>query len=281
MKSLCLIAGIYFALHPLAYALDANLEGQPVNSAITDFNEVAGHATDALTSCNDGHLPPKKVSFKKGDDASELYKEVDLNLPKDLPMGEYEGDQLTILTKDQADKLFKAFSLVDYMKFDYIHAGCEVRAHEFTLMAKANGIEMGKAMTMYGESISEGGLYPKEWKGKNSDEIPVPEGFVGWRYHVAPYLLVKDGNEVRPYVFDIGVAEKRKTLGQWNTSLTDAATKETRTFVKDREYLHPDDLHPRKEGVSYIQTELNKQELIREMGFFEFDYWDQKGLLNY
>ncbi len=280
MKRLSFIAGLCFTL--FTYAEPSQNE---VRKAIIGFNEVADHGTDPLLNCKQERFPPDQVSFQKGDDTKELYKKVDLDLPGELPLGSYEGDELTILTKEQADRLFKAFSEVEYMKFDYLHAGCEVRAHEFALMAKANGIEMGKAMTMYGDEIGSGGLYPQEWKDlkKNNKktQIPVPDGFIGWRYHVAPYLLVKDGDEIRPYVFDIGVAKKTKTLGDWRKSLINATTEETNTFVRDRGHLHPDDKNPRREEVSYIGTELNKQELIREMGIYEFEYWDQKGLLSY
>ena len=250
---------------------------------IKDINYFVSHATDPVTSCDDKRLPPKNVNYTKGEDASEFYKKVDLGLGSEFPSGDYEGDQISILTKEQADKLFKAFSEIEYMKFDYLHAGCEIRAHEFALIAKENGIEMGKGMTMYGDTVDRGGLYPEEWteKKKRGESIPVPTGFVGWRYHVAPYVLVKEGNEVKPYVFDIGIAEKPKTLSQWNKSLTFSTAEETRTFVKDRNFLHPLDNTPRTEGKSFIGTELNKQELIREMGIFEFEYWNEKGLLSY
>ncbi len=252
-------------------------------NAIAGFNKVASSATDPLTSCNDGKIAPKQVSFSKGDEASHLFEKVDLGLGHKFPQGEVEGEKISVLTKEEADKLFKAFSQVEYMKFDYLHAGCEIRAHEFALIAKANGIDMGKAMTMYGDTVDRGGLYPDEWtqKEKRGETIPVPSGFVGWRYHVAPYVLVKDGNEIKPYVFDIGIADRPKTLSQWNKSLDFNKDKKTKTFVKERDFLHPLDRGPRPENTSYIQSELNKQELIREMGIFEFEYWDEKGLLSY
>lgn len=275
MKILCFIISIAF--YSSSYA-DTQLE-----AAINGFNEIAKYGTEPLTSCNDGKVPPRQVHYEEGADATELHKKVDLGLNKSFKMQEYQGDMISVLSKEEADKLFNAFSEVDYMKFDYLHAGCEIRAHEYALIAKANGIEMGKAMTMYGDEIDRGGLYPKEWtkKVKAGEEVPVPDGFVGWRYHVAPYVLVKDGDEIKPFVLDIGIAEKPKTLKQWNSSLIKSTKKETRTFVKDRDYLHPDDEKSRKPDQSFIDTEINKQKLIREMGYFEFEYWDGKGLLNY
>lgn len=275
MKVFCFIISLALCSHSYA--------NQELEDAINGFNEVAKIGTEPVTACNDGRFPPRQVSYEEGADTTELYKKVDLGFKKSFKIKDYEGDSISVLTKEEADKLFKAFSEVDYMKFDYLHGGCEIRAHEYALIAKANGIEMGKAMTMYGDRIDRGGLYPKEWteKVKSGEEIPVPEGFLGWRYHVAPYVLVKDGDEIKPYVLDIGIANKPKTLKQWNTSLIKSTKKETRTFVKDRDYLHPEDEYKRKPGKSFIGTEISKQKLIREMGYFEFEYWDSKGMLNY
>ena len=286
MKWPHLLIILYFYLCSSLSAQELDLDGPHLRDAISGFNRVVTHATEPLANCDQGRLPPEQVIFEKDVDTKKLHQKVDLGLGDGtkLPTGTYEGDELTILTQEEADKLMRAFEEVEYMKFDYLHDGCEIRAHEFALIARANGIEMGKAMTMYGNEISSGGLYPKEWtrlaEQGAQDKIPVPEGFVGWRYHVAPYVLVQDGDEVRPYVFDIGIAKKPKTLSQWNQTLTNATREKTRTFVKDRAYIHPLDNAPRKEE-SHIGTELNKQELIREMGYFEFEYWDQKGLLVY
>ncbi len=275
MKVFVFIIGL--VLCPYSFA------NQELEDAITGFNKLARTGTAPLTPCNDGKVPPRQVYYEEGDDASELYKKVDLGIENSFEEEEYQDDKISVLTKEQADELFMAFSEVDYMKFDYLHAGCEIRAHEYALIAKANGIKMGKAITMYGDEIDRGGLYPKEWtdKEKKGEEIPVPDGFVGWRYHVAPYVLVKDGDSVKPYVLDIGIAKKTKTLSEWNSSLKNLDEKETRTYVKSSGYLHPYDKNPREPGKSFISTELNKQKLIREMGIFEFEYWDEKGLLNY
>ena len=272
-----------FMMIPFLFGPFSLMANESLYEAIEGFNEVVDNATEPLDSCHDGKRLPHTLGFNKGDDASEFHQEVDLGLGSQFPQTTYENDQISILTQEQADKLFKAFEEVAYMKFDYLHAGCEIRAHEFALIAKENGIEMGKAMTMYGDEIDRGGLYPEEWERmrKQGKTPPVPEGFVGWRYHVAPYVMVRQGDQVIPYVFDIGVAQEKKTLGQWNKSLTHATQRETRTFVKDRAYLHPDDRNPRQPEQSYIQTELNKQELIREMGIYEFEYWNEKGLLDY
>lgn len=275
MKLLFFIIGIALCSYSFA--------SEELKDAINGFNYVAKHGTDPLTPCGEGKIPPRQVYYKEGADASLLHKKVDLGFEKSFKTAEYEGDNISVLTKEEADKLFKAFSEVEYMKFDYLHGGCEIRAHEYALIAKANGIEMGKAMTMYGDEIDRGGLYPKEWteKEKSGEKIPVPDGFLGWRYHVAPYVLVKVGDEIKPYVLDVGIADKTKTLNEWNSSLKNLEIKETRTFVKERGYLHPYDKNPRKPGTSFISTEINKQKLIREMGYFEFEYWDSKGLLSY
>ncbi|MCR9203913.1 MAG: protein-glutamine glutaminase family protein [Halobacteriovoraceae bacterium] len=252
-----------------------------VEDAILGFNQVASTSTLPVDNCE--KRSPPEVIFEEGLDANKLHEQVALSLKGPFETAEYEGDQITVLSKEQADQLFKDFSEVGYMKFDYLHAGCETRAHEFAMIAKVNGIEMGKGMTVYGNGDrSKSGLFPQEWKDKmaNDEAIPVPEGFVGWYHHVAPYLLVKEGEEIKPYVFDIGVAEKPKTLDQWKASLINSTQKETSTYVRERAVIHPD-MGPREVEESYISSEINKQKLIREMGIWEFEYWNEKGLLNY
>ncbi|MBK26787.1 MAG: hypothetical protein CME70_22490 [Halobacteriovorax sp.] len=275
MKVFVFLIGI--TLFSNAYA-SAELE-----EAIKGFNKVASSATEPKFPCQERRVPPKQARYEEGVDASKLHEKVDLGFKKEFETSEYRGDSLSVLSPEEAEKLFKAFYEVDYMQFDYLHAGCEIRAHEYALIAKANGIKMGKAMTMYGTEIDRGGLYPKEWKEKDKagEKIPVPDGFIGWRYHVAPYVLVKDGDKIKPYVFDMGIAKKPKTLKQWNSSLKNMDEKETRTFTKGSDFLHPYDESPREPGKSFIGTELNKQKLIREMGIYEFEYWDSKGLLSY
>lgn len=250
-----------------------------VEDAIGGFNEIASKSTDPSFGCEKRR--PKEVVFEEGLDANQLHKKVELSLKGPFETMEYEGDLVTVLSKAQAELLFKDFSEVGYMNFDYLHAGCETRAHEFAMIAKVNGIEMGKGMTVYGDG-DRGGLFPEEWHQmeKRGEKIPVPEGFVGWKHHVAPYLLVREGGEVRPFVFDIGVAEKPKDIEDWRKSLINQTSEETRSFVRERAVIHPD-TGPRDKEESFISTEINKQKLIREMGIWEFEYWDEKGLLNY
>lgn len=274
MKILLAILTICFYSGEILGQSDQNLR-----DAISGFNDVVSNSTLAISNC-DKRSPPE-VQYQEGDDANKLYEKVELSLEGPLPTQNYEGDQISVISKEQAENLFKEFSEVGYMHFDYLHAGCEIRAHEFAMIAKANGIEMGKAMTVYGDG-ERGGLFPSEWieMEKKGEKIPVPDGFVGWRHHVAPYVLVRDGDVVKPFVFDIGVAEKIKPLDEWRGSLINATQEETKTFVRDRAVIHPSQ-GPRTVEESYISTEINKQKLIREMGIWEFEYWDEKGLLNY
>jgi len=170
------------------------------------------------------------------------------------------------------------------MKFSHYDGGCEIRAHEFALIAKANGIEMGKAHAVYGDGESfGGGLYPKEWKEKKrrGEAIPVADGFMGWFYHVAPFVLVQTEDGPKPYVFDIGIAENMKPLGHWEKDLVSEKDEKARFKTQTRKKIYYDSPDSRMTEESEIHRELKKERLIQQMGFYEYDYWvNEQGLID-
>lgn len=210
-------------------------------------------------------------------DVENLYKRVDLKLPeRERELGTIqEGGEVvtaTILSEEEADLLFQKFSQIPYMKFDYLHDGCFNRAHEFALIAKENGIEMGKAFIKYKDGYSQGsGLYPKEWE--SLDRVPVPSGFVGWKHHVAPMVLVRDQNgQVKPRILDVGVANSPKSPEQWRDSLamTSIDKKDLSLNYRPPEFLYGDSRSTY--FSSTIKGELRAQNCMREIGINEYIY---------
>ncbi len=243
-----------------------------VGRAINGFNEIARSAGLPSANCNgrqSAALAPIEVVTEG--DPNLYYQQVELNGDWQNQKSSFEGDEVSVLTEEQARELFIEFSRIEYMKFDYLHDGCFDRAHEFALIAKNHGIEMGKVFLRDAEESAS--LYPKEWLGK--EDAPVPQGFVGWRYHVAPYVLVKKGNELVPFTFDVGVSEGPKSLQDWQKDLN-PRNKRHRTTFKDRGFLFEDSRWELGDESS-IAEQIEDQNRIRELGIDEFLYGREQG----
>jgi len=213
------------------------------------------------------------ASYEVTGEVSSYYSQIELDIISDKEMTSYKGDTVSILSKEQADQLFAEFSMIPYMMFDYLHDGCFARAHEFTLIAMSNSIEMGKVFLTDNEDMAS--LYPQEWI--NNSSAPIPYGFVGWRYHVAPYVLVEAKGELVPYVFDIGVSNSPKSVEQWVASLTKNEQGATLVF-SDRAYMFEGSSYPVGD-VSNIAGQIRDQELIRELGISEYLFQLEQGWL--
>lgn len=213
------------------------------------------------------------ASYEVSGQASSYYSQVELDIINDAQVVSYKGDTISVLAEEQADQLFAEFSKIPYMIFDYLHDGCFARAHEFALIAMVNSIEMGKVFLTDKEDIAS--LYPQEWI--NNSSAPIPYGFVGWRYHVAPYVLVKVEGELVPYVFDIGVSLKPKSVEQWVASLTKDEQGTTLAF-SDKDFMFEGSSYP-VGNVSNIAGQLRDQQLIRELGISEYLFQLEQGWL--
>lgn len=269
MKILALLLTISFHWVSLAQMT----QDVSVEEAIVGFGEVAARAGDVLTNCNDGLGDPAPIKVNLKGDPNLYHKEVKLSGEWPNRSVNFKEDQVTILSEEEAQRLFKEFSRIEYMKFDYLHDGCFDRAHEFSLIAKEHGIEMGKVFLSDKNEVAA--LYPKEWKTKK--DPPVPVGFVGWRYHVAPYVLVEKEGKLTPFVFDVGVAKKAKALEEWKSDLH--PKKEDHDVIfRDRSYLFKDSRW-KKGNESSIADQLEDQELIRDMGIDDFLFYREKGLI--
>ncbi|MCF8059914.1 MAG: hypothetical protein K9K67_11495 [Bacteriovoracaceae bacterium] len=249
-----------------------SLAEMTVDQIVLELNNMAATATDAVTNC-DGKDRQHNLNIELSGDPSLYHKKIKLSLNGERQSETYKGDSVSVLTKEEADKLFQEFSQISYMKFDYLHDGCFARAHEFALIAKENGIEMGKVFLT--DSNDDASLYPKEWR--DNDKAPVPNGFYGWRYHVTPYVLVREGNKLVPYVFDVGVSEGAKPVDQWRKD-TSFRTNQTELTYRDRGIMFPGTNYSYGDS-SNIEGQLQDQENMRSLGINEFLYQREQGWL--
>lgn len=270
MKTLVLILTSCFYWASFA---QENIQDAVLEQALVGFSEVAENAGDPVTNCEKGTLNLKPIKVNLEGDPSLYHKEVRLEGTWSEQKTKFENDEVTVLSEEEAQRLFDEFSRIEYMKFDYLHDGCFDRAHEFSLIAKEHGIEMGKVFLSDKNEVAA--LYPKEWK--ESGEPPVPAGFVGWRYHVAPYVLVEKEGELTPFVFDVGVAKNAKPFDQWKSDLHPKRENHEVIF-RDRSFLFKDSRWSVGDKSS-IADQLEDQKLIRDMGIDDFLYYREKGLI--
>jgi len=243
-----------------------------LDEVVSNLNQLADTATDALTNCEKGRAGQKFEIELKGDPGL-YHQKIELSVTGSGEAQSFENDSISVLTKEEAEKLFQEFSQITYMKFDYLHDGCFARAHEFALIAKENGIEMGKVFLS--DTQDKASLYPKEWR--DNDQAPVPSGFYGWRYHVTPYVLVKEGDKLVPYVFDVGVTSGPKAIEEWRKDSVYRES-ETELVYRDRAFMFADGGYS-SEGKSNIESQLKDQELMRSLGINEYLFRLEQGWL--
>lgn len=244
-----------------------------VEEAVLGFNEIADLSTNAVSNC-DGYRGRGHYKINLGGNPDEFHKEVRLEIRSSGKLANFKGDEVSVLTEEEANELFEEFSKIDYMNFDYLHDGCFARAHEFALIARNHGIEMGKVFLS--ENNQNADLYPKEWIA--NPKAPVPNGFVGWRYHVTPFVLVKKGDKLIPFVFDVGVSARPKPVENWQADMIQGHPENFSITYRDRKFMYEDG-NTTYEGQSNIRGQLEDQQLMRELGIDEFLFRREKGWL--
>jgi hypothetical protein len=245
-----------------------------LNFEIDKVQEQVVQTVTAPNKCRQAGLfkPEFKTDLKRID-ANDYHKNVQIQSGRSFKQVKHQGHNVSVMSLEEAQALFMAFSEIDYMKFKYLHDGCYRRAHEFALIAQQNGITMGKVFLSHADAHSR--LIPKDWK--DNDNAPVPIGFVGWYYHVTPYVMVEVDGELVPYSFDVGVADKAQSLEDWKENLSQKGHSYNTTFREVKYIYHDDD--GELPGESIIKSDLEDQEMIAEMGIDDFLYYRERGMI--
>lgn len=113
---------------------------------------------------------------------------------------------LTLISLNEAKALFDHFKSQNDLMWQYVEEGCFARAHLMAHeMERKRGIISDK---IFAYPVSGGSLTP-----------PVPGGVTQWNFHVAPVVLVKNGEEQVPYVLDPVLDDRPITLTDWRKKL--------------------------------------------------------------
>ncbi len=132
--------------------------------------------------------------------------------------------ELSVISEEEANKLFKEIVSRDDIPFGYPMEGCYARAHKMARLLGDKGIIAGKAFV-------EGQLY-----------VDTKFGEVGWSYLVAPVLMIKKGNTITPYIFDPSLFDKPVTFEAWKAKmLAKPKAKMAREYFTNRFAYEPDD----------------------------------------
>ncbi len=132
--------------------------------------------------------------------------------------------ELSILSEDEANKLFKKIATRDDIPFGYPIDGCYARAHKMSRILEDEGIISGKAFV-------EGKLF-----------VDTKFGEIGWSYHVAPVVMVRKGGSVIPYIFDPSLFDKAVPFDTWKAKMmTKPKAMLSREYYTNRFAYDPDD----------------------------------------
>jgi hypothetical protein len=156
--------------------------------------------------------PPNAISEAE---AQDLFRQLAFHL---LTFG---------LPQERVNQEFNKLAAQKHIPFDYPDDCCYSRAHEMCRIMREHGIQ-GRKIWNYGHG----------WKNNRStlrlETKNHPNGYVNWRYHVAPVVAVqKDSSEV-DMVMDPSIFDKPVLIDKWLTIQQDP--KSTHELTDDSYY---------------------------------------------
>jgi hypothetical protein len=133
-----------------------------------------------------------------------IYKVTDVNestAKLDSPTNK-QNIELSVLSLEKAQALFEKLTSQKDIPFAYAKDGCFSRAHKMAMILDEEKILSGKA-------FMQGKFYAQTISGP-----------IFWTYHVAPIVLVKIGEEIKPYVFDPSMFKNPVPVSEWKQGLS-------------------------------------------------------------
>jgi len=138
----------------------------------------------------------------------------------------------------------------DELVFSEYGNGCESRAHEMARMLDEMCIESAKVFV-------------------ESDKIQLPGKTWWWGYHVAPIVLVNEGQKINPYVLDPSLFSEPVSLNRWLGKLKEVNPKNTYDISLTTKYvLMPSDKDLelddyQAQDLDTVESTLFKRKLLR------------------
>jgi hypothetical protein len=110
--------------------------------------------------------------------------------------------ELSLLSIDKVQALFLKLEANKEIPFSYGKDGCFARAHKMAMVIDEDQVISGKAFI-------QGRFY-----------VQTINGPAFWTYHVAPVVMVKDGDRAIPYILDPSIFHKAVPLSEWKAGLS-------------------------------------------------------------
>lgn len=128
-----------------------------------------------------------------------------------LEKSTFQNQSISVLTKKQLSNLMGELKNNKDIPYDFPHGGCEERAYLTADWLAKKGIKSGKA------------FLTKDPTKAFAFRIPHPKkanAFLEFKYHVANFVLVKEGKQTKAYIIDPIVSSAPINLENWRKKLT-------------------------------------------------------------
>lgn len=252
----------------ISVLLSGPLKAQLISEEIAGFFKQVPTFGNPPLDCVEGLGESDYAEIK---DARDFHQRIKFSI-QEKAKTQFQGQELSVISYEDALKLFEIFSSIPYMPNKYLEDGCYARAHELMLIAQENGLDFGKAFLQRPES-GYPLLFPQTMK-KGASFHP---SFAGWKYHANSFVMVEKDGEVVPMVFDIGVAGRPQTIDEWKNNLS-TKPNEVKLIVRQKDYVF-DDGNYNSPRQSIIHNLIETQTLIDEIGQDEYNFRVEQGWL--
>ncbi len=178
------------------------------------------------------------------------------------------------VSRQQANELFEIAKNIPGISYGYVDDGCYARAHAIAVKLEEKGILVGKIFTT-GELAALRPAGAPMLRQKDGSEVP--DRYVRWNYHVAPFVMIDTGGTREVYVIDPSLFQNVVPVQDWMKAqlvTADSYLNETQTSDRHAYMLgNPDSWRlthsndPRRLLNGIVTTPLS----VRREGFSETD----------
>lgn len=123
----------------------------------------------------------------------------------------YEGQTGTVMSEQDAQKLFKDLKSHSEIPYEFSYGGCEYRAHAMVQIMRKKGITPLKAFAVVDLKTTNVLTAPHP-KKKNQT--------IQWKYHTTPLILVEKNGKVEPYTLDPSLESQAVPVSKWKSDMT-------------------------------------------------------------
>jgi hypothetical protein len=122
----------------------------------------------------------------------------------------YESHTATVMTEQDAQKLFKELKAHSEIPYEFSYGGCEYRAHAMVKILREKGITPLKAFAVVDLKTANVLTAPHP-KNKNKT--------IEWKYHTSPLILVEKNGKIEPYTLDPSLESQAVPIPKWKSDM--------------------------------------------------------------